>query len=50
MVRAVQQHGARIGPELNFGGRVVHPGVSGFESWAPSVVPYAVPRRSSRTR
>ena len=41
MVRAVQQHGARIGPELNFGGRVVHPEVSGFESWAPSVVPYA---------
>ena len=41
MVRAVQAHGARIGPELNFGGRVVHPEVSGFESWAPSVVPYA---------
>ncbi len=41
MVRAVQTHGARIGPELNFGGRVVHPEVSGFESWAPSVVPYA---------
>ena len=41
MVRAVQKYGARIGPELNFGGRVVHPAVSGFESWAPSVVPYA---------
>ncbi len=41
MVRAVRKHGARIGPELNFGGRVVHPEVSGFESWAPSVVPYA---------
>ena len=41
MVRAVQKHGARIGPELNFGGRVVQPEVSGFESWAPSVVPYA---------
>ena len=41
MVRAAQKHGARIGPELNFGGRVVHPEVSGFESWAPSVVPYA---------
>ena len=40
MVLAVQKHGARIGPELNFGGRVVHPEVSGFESWAPSVVPY----------
>ena len=41
MVQAVQKYGARIGPELNFGGRVVHPEVSGFESWAPSVVPYA---------
>jgi len=41
MVRAVQKHGARIGPELHFGGRVVHPEVSGLESWAPSVVPYA---------
>lgn len=41
MVLAVHKHGARIGPELNFGGRVVHPEVSGFESWAPSVVPYA---------
>ena len=41
MVHAVQRHGARIGPELNFGGRVVNPRVSGFESWAPSAVPYA---------
>ena len=41
MVHAVHRHGARIGPELNFGGRVVHPAVSGFESWAPSAVPYA---------
>lgn len=41
LVAAVQRHGARIGPELNYGGRVVHPAVSGFESRAPSVVPYA---------
>jgi 2,4-dienoyl-CoA reductase-like NADH-dependent reductase (Old Yellow Enzyme family)/thioredoxin reductase len=41
LVSAVRKHGARIGPELNFGGRVVNPEVSGFESWAPSVVPYA---------
>lgn len=40
LVRAVQAHGARIGPELHFGGRVVSPEVSGLESWAPSVVPY----------
>ena len=40
MVQAVQKHGARIGPELHFGGRVVSPDVSGLESWAPSVVPY----------
>lgn len=40
LVQAVQAHGARIGPELNFGGRVVSPVVSGLESWAPSVVPY----------
>ena len=40
MVRAAHKHGARIGPELNFGGRVVHAAVSGFESWAPSVVRY----------
>lgn len=41
MVTAVQRHGARIGPELNFGGRVVDPVVSGLQSRAPSVVPYA---------
>jgi 2,4-dienoyl-CoA reductase-like NADH-dependent reductase (Old Yellow Enzyme family)/thioredoxin reductase len=41
LVAAVRKHGARIGPELNFGGRVVNPEVSAFESWAPSVVPYA---------
>jgi len=41
LVAAVRRYGARIGPELNFGGRVVNPEVSGFESWAPSVVPYA---------
>lgn len=35
LVRAVQQHGARIGPELNFGGRVVQPEVSGLQSWVP---------------
>ena len=40
MVTAVQRHGARIGPELNFGGRVVDPVVSGLQSRAPSVVPY----------
>lgn len=41
LVLAVQKHGARIGPELNFGGRVVQPDISGFESWAPSAVAYA---------
>jgi 2,4-dienoyl-CoA reductase-like NADH-dependent reductase (Old Yellow Enzyme family) len=40
LVSAVQRHGARIGPELNYGGRVVHPEVSGLQSWAPSAVPY----------
>jgi len=40
MVRAVQKHGARIGPELHFGGRVVNPEVTGLESWGPSAVPY----------
>lgn len=40
LVHAVQKHGARIGPELNFGGRVVNPEVSGLASWAPSAVPY----------
>lgn len=41
LVAAVHQHGGRVGPELNFGGRVVNPEVSGLESRAPSVVPYA---------
>src|SRR6185369_7520268 len=41
LVAAVHQHGGRVGPELNFGGRVVNPEVSGLESCAPSVVPYA---------
>jgi 2,4-dienoyl-CoA reductase-like NADH-dependent reductase (Old Yellow Enzyme family)/thioredoxin reductase len=41
LVAVVRRHGARIGPELNFGGRVVDPASSGFESWAPSAVPYA---------
>ncbi len=40
LVEAVHRHGARIGPELHYGGRVVDPGVSGLQSWAPSVVPY----------
>ncbi len=38
---AVHRHGARIGPELHYGGRVVNPAVSGLQSRAPSVVPYA---------
>jgi len=33
MVRAVQKHGARIGPELNFGGRVGRPGGQRFRVW-----------------
>jgi 2,4-dienoyl-CoA reductase-like NADH-dependent reductase (Old Yellow Enzyme family)/thioredoxin reductase len=41
LVAAVHCHGGRVGPELNYGGRVVHPEVSGLESRAPSVVPYA---------
>ncbi len=41
MVAAVRKHGARIGPELHFGGRVVHPEVSGLRSWGPSEVAYA---------
>jgi 2,4-dienoyl-CoA reductase-like NADH-dependent reductase (Old Yellow Enzyme family)/thioredoxin reductase len=41
LVAAVHRHGGRIGPELNYGGRVVHPEVSGLESRAPSAVPYA---------
>ncbi|MEO8654351.1 MAG: FAD-dependent oxidoreductase [Ramlibacter sp.] len=40
LVAAVHRHGGRVGPELNFGGRVVNPEVSGLESRAPSVVPY----------
>ena len=41
LVRAVHREGGLIGPELNYGGRVVQPWVSGLESRAPSVVPYA---------
>jgi 2,4-dienoyl-CoA reductase-like NADH-dependent reductase (Old Yellow Enzyme family)/thioredoxin reductase len=37
---AVHRHGARIGPELHYGGRVVNPAVSALQSRAPSVVPY----------
>ncbi|HEX4883030.1 MAG TPA: FAD-dependent oxidoreductase [Casimicrobiaceae bacterium] len=53
LVAAVHRHGGRVGPELNYGGRVVHPGVSGLESRAPSPVAYAgaggfVPRALSR--
>jgi 2,4-dienoyl-CoA reductase-like NADH-dependent reductase (Old Yellow Enzyme family) len=53
LVAAVHRHGGRVGPELNYGGRVVHPAVSGLESRAPSAVAYAgaggfVPRPLSR--
>lgn len=53
LVDAVHRHGGRIGPELNYGGRVVHPAVSGLETRAPSGVPYAgagghVPRALAR--
>ncbi len=41
LVRAVHAAGGVVGPELHHGGRVVHPAVSGLESRAPSVVPYA---------
>lgn len=41
LVAAVHREGGVIGPELHYGGRVVHPGVSGLESHAPSAVPYA---------
>ena len=41
LVQAVHRHGGVIGPELNYGGRVVQPWISGLESRAPSVVPYA---------
>ena len=39
LTQAVHRHGARIGPELNYGGRVVNPEVSGLQPWAPSPVP-----------
>lgn len=41
LVRAVHAEGGAVGPELNYGGRVVQPWVSGLESRAPSAVPYA---------
>lgn len=41
LVRAVHKHGGAVGPELNYGGRVVQPWVSGLESRAPSAVAYA---------
>jgi 2,4-dienoyl-CoA reductase-like NADH-dependent reductase (Old Yellow Enzyme family)/thioredoxin reductase len=41
MVAAVHRYGGVIGPELNYGGRVVQPWISGLEPRAPSVVPYA---------
>lgn len=41
LVAAVHREGGLVGPELNYGGRVVQPWVSGLESRAPSVVPYA---------
>lgn len=40
LVKAVHRHGARIGPELNFGGRVANPEISGFQPLAPSAVTY----------
>lgn len=39
LVQAVHRHGAKIGLELNYGGRVVAPEVSGLQPWAPSPVP-----------
>ena len=53
LVTAVRKHGARIGPELHFGGRVVNPEVSGLQSWGPSDVAYVgaapfVPHTMSR--
>ncbi len=39
LTRAVHRHGARIGLELHYGGRVVPPEVSGLQPWAPSAVP-----------
>lgn len=41
LVAAVHREGGAVGPELNYGGRVVQPWISGLESRAPSVVPYA---------
>ena len=41
LVAAVHQEGGLIGPELHYGGRVVQPWISGFESRAPSAVPYS---------
>ena len=40
LVAAVHREGGAVGPELNYGGRVVQPWISGLESRAPSVVPY----------
>ncbi len=40
LTKAVHRHGARIGPELNYGGRVANPEVSGFRPAAPSAVTY----------
>ncbi len=53
LTNAVHGHGARIGPELNYGGRVVSPEVSGLQPWAPSAVPWpgvgaAAPRALDR--
>ncbi len=39
LTQAVHRHGARIGPELNYGGRLANPEVSGLQPWAPSPVP-----------
>ena len=41
LVRAVHAQGGRVGPALNYGGRVVQPWISGLESRAPSAVAYA---------
>ena len=39
MVDAVHQYGAKIAPELHFGGRETQPEVTGFQPMAPSPVP-----------
>ena len=39
MVDAVHQYGAKIAPELHFGGRETEPSVTGFQPMAPSPVP-----------